>query len=225
MSNFRADYKNIKKLELPVTATDGLSDKITPHQFCEVQRVACSVCAPVQTVPLLSPRPNQLTLACLIVVQLHAEQAAPILGCQVPTVQQLLATTVVDNVRLVLADDVQVAEESMGVVWSTPVYDDAIPDIAPQAVDAVITTLFAPVAGAIRRNRYVHLSHGHWTPHTRVIATPLYVIEVISSVLLVKAPTVKTLSVPLQVCEKVRVAQGFVMPQFVDASKAIAILF
>lgn len=80
-----------------------------------------------------------------------------------------------------------------------PVYDMAIPDIAPQPVDAVILTLFAPVAGARRQYKYVNLSDGHCTAHIRVIATQLYVTAVTSSVAFVKNPTKSILSLPEQV--------------------------
>ena len=41
---------------------------------------------------------------------------------------------------------------SNGVVWSTPVHDTAAIAISDGLIDGVMTMLFAPVAGAMRRN-------------------------------------------------------------------------
>jgi len=99
-----------------------------------------------------------------------------------------------------------------------------MPDIA-QLTELDITTLFAPVAGAISRYRYVNLSAGACIDPILVIDTQLYVTPVMSvSTPLPNTPTNKILLLPLHVCAKVREVQGFTIPQLVDASRAIDIL-
>jgi hypothetical protein len=99
------------------------------------------------------------------------------------------------------------------------VYDEATAVIA-SGPDAVTTTLFAPVAGAIRpysRMNALPVS-------TAVMPTPLYVTLEIETLLFAQTATNKARSDPVHVCANVRVLANVTEPELLASNVDIMAL-